>query len=218
MSGGYGAQRRRRMRSVGHHKGSHVDQVLRLAISELRVLRERRAAASDELHDRVSDRAITTLMRRPELGCDRSDRPSRSAVRRLVRRTFLWELRTTQAQRFHQDGSRRATPSAAVSLDSPIGADGTETLGDRLSTSLAPERIVLARETLRELRARVGNRGALSERIFDAYLFGYGPSEIAQHCDLSADAVAARKSRLLKSLAPGPESGSTGRPLKGGRQ
>lgn len=182
------------------------ERVLRVALRALGELRRARPELPDELHDKVHDKVIDLLLRRPELGTDEAGNVSPTATRNIVRRNFVWTVKSWQRDRFDAQGRVKEGPRTAFSLDATsIGADGSSAMPilEKLRTDIDPERVVIGREALSSTLATAHDSSPETVEILCDYIRGYGPGEISRRRGMAENAVSARKSRFVRSVAGG---------------
>jgi DNA-directed RNA polymerase specialized sigma24 family protein len=149
-------------------------------------------------------------MRRPALGRLPSGKVSPARISALARRHFVWALKSSQRRRLNEDGSCKASPRAAESLDaSPEGPEGErQALHDRVGDIKADTfREVCARESLVTIAEAAADHGHETVAIVNGYIRGDSVEEIADATGLRENTVSVRKRRFVGRLKGAADDG-----------
>ena len=174
-------------------------------------LRSRRPDLTTQVIEAVYDSLVDLLLGRSDVG------KSRAAVAGLVRNQIIWKCSDERTRRYHEDGTFRSTPAAAIPLDgerwgsSEEGIDPYEVVSGPEADR--PERILEDREELEGLLETAKAFGLNAWRVIVGGMVGLSPAEIAEVYGVEVNTVHKWKSRfvlLYRAEEPGSDDGDPG--------
>lgn len=150
------------------------------------------------------DRLVDLLTKRPDMG------QTRAAVFALGRKQLGWRISDAMRAVYTSGGEWRATPAAAVSLDSAVGGGGGE--GTPLKSLIAiggddpVASQVLDRLELQEILDEADLAGGGTGQVVRGAMAGYSTKEIAESTGMKANTVDQRRSRFVRRFLGGEGS------------